>query len=697
MQAASALFSIAALFLGSMAFGGVARAAPAPSLLPLPASMTVRSGAFAPPPIIGVSVPVGDAAARLDAQWLATEAARIGKLKVRIGGARAAVTFARAPASAALGEEGYTLDIDAKGLHIAAATDAGLFHGAATALQLLTPGPASARPVPLPYLHIADTPRFPWRGLMLDSARHLQSVALIEALLDQMARYKLNTFHWHLTDDQGWRLEIRKYPRLTAVGGWRVEAGVPHRLDIDRTTGRPRRYGGFYTQAEVRAVVAYAAARGITVVPEIEMPGHASAAIFAYPELGLKPVDPATLGDWGVFPNLYAPNARTEAFLEAVLTEVMDLFPGRYIHVGGDEAVKDYWKTSPVVQAQIRQLGLKDEDELQGWFINRIGRFLAAHGRKLIGWDEILQGGLPEDAAVMSWHGISGGIQAAKLGHDAVLTPGMPFYFDNRLSPANDEPPGRGLVIALSDVYAYDPLPPSIDAAVAGHILGIQANVWTEHIRLQDRVEHMAFPRAAALAEIGWSPQAARSWPDFLSRLRPAMRRDEAMGLRPAESALSPRATAISNPQTRDNHQLMLCSTGGALNLEAPGPVASEHRPTYLADFTNPCWQWKDADMTGVARIAIAAGRLPFNFLGVDDDKIPLRRQTTAEGELIVHADGCDGPVIATVPMPWVGADPQARVSGRIDPLSGRHDLCFLFTRATLDPWWALGSVELKP
>jgi hexosaminidase len=374
----------------------------------------------------------------------------------------------------------------------------------------------------------------------------------------------------------------------------------------------------------------------------------------------------------------------------------MELFPGRFIHVGGDEAVKDVWTASPEVQARIKALGLKDEDALQSWFINRIGRFLKAHGRRLIGWDEILQGGLPEGAAVMSWHGVSGGMEAARLGHDAVLTPGFPFYFDNRLSPAVDEPPSRGLVIRLADVYAYDPAPPTLDASTRAHILGVQGNVWTEHIRLDERVEHLAFPRAAALAELGWTPQAERQWPDFLARLTPAIKRDEAMGLEPAASALDPEPTPPTDARTRDSHQLTLCTTGGALNLEAPGPVDTDRRAVRLADITNPCWIWKDAALDGVTGAAITASRLPFNFqLGDGVSKVPLSPSLTPDGEFEIRIDGCAGQVIAGGPMPATGADPEARASAALRPTGGRHDLCILFTRPRLDPWWALGSLTL--
>jgi hexosaminidase len=665
-------------------------------LTPYPAIAHQAPGALTLPATISVATPPGDSAALADATWLADETRRIGGPALRPARGPGLIAFRRSP-GITLGPEGYRLDITAKGVIVSASTDVGLFHGAATLLQLLTPEDGAPAPLRLPLVHIEDRPRFAWRGLMLDSARHMQSTGFIEALIDQMARYKLNVLHWHLTDDQGWRIPIDGYPRLTTIGAFRVEAGLPHTLDIDPRTQRPRLYGGFYTKAEIRRVVAYAKVRGIEVVPEIEMPGHASAAILAYPDLGLGPVDPATSGDWGVFPNLYAPSDHTFGFLEHVLSQVMDLFPGRFIHVGGDEAVKDVWKASPEVQARIKALGLKDEDELQSWFINRIGRFLKAHGRRLIGWDEILQGGLPEGAAVMSWHGVSGGMQAAGLGHDAVLTPGFPFYFDNRLSPAMDEPPGRGLVIRLADVYAYDPAPSTMDAATLAHVLGVQANLWTEHIRLDQRVEHMAFPRAIALAEIAWTPQAQREWPDFLGRLQPAMKRDQALGLAPAQGALDPEPTPPADPRTRDSHQLTLCTTGGAMNLEAPGPVDTDRRAVRLADVMNPCWIWKDALLDRVSEVTITASRLPFNFqIGADAAKVPLSPSLTPDGEFEIRLDGCAGQVVAGGPMPPTRENPEARTSATLRPTSGRHDLCVLFTRPKLDPWWALGSVTLS-
>uniref|UniRef100_UPI00286B2299 beta-N-acetylhexosaminidase n=1 Tax=Phenylobacterium sp. TaxID=1871053 RepID=UPI00286B2299 len=361
--------------------------------------------------------------------------------------------------------------------------------------------------------------------------RHFQSVAFIKGLIDQMSLAKLNTLHWHLTDDQAWRLEIRKYPRLTQVGAWRVPAGPAAAKDIDPATGKPRMIGGFYTQDEVRELVAYAAARHITIVPEIEMPGHALAPILAYPSLGSAPPPSENIsGDWGVFPYLYNVEEPTFAFLEDVLAEVIELFPSRYIHVGGDEAVKDQWKSNPGVQARMKALHIASETQLQGWFISRIEQALKARGRRLIGWDEILEGGVAKTATITSWRGVDGAIIAAKLGHDAILSPDPTLYFNNRQSTSPDEPPGRGAVVTLKQVYDFNPMPAALDEDERHHLLGVQANLWTEHARTEERSARMLFPRAAALAEMAWSPADRRDWARFADRLPSQLARYRALG-----------------------------------------------------------------------------------------------------------------------------------------------------------------------
>ncbi len=510
---------------------------PAPQIKVTPAPLSVAAGGDPTPVAVGegetIFAPPGDAAALAVARDLSERVLKTRglTLRVEVGEPPArgapAIVLSR---QAGLGPEAYGLDVETGQARIAATSDAGLFYGAITLWQLLTPDGARG-PVVLPAVKIDDRPQFTWRGLLLDSARHVQSPAFIEGLIDRMARAKLNVLQWHLTDDQGWRLEIKKYPRLTEVGAWRVPAGLASASDVDPKTKAPRRIGGFYTQDQVREIVAYAAARHVTIVPEIEMPGHAQAAIAAYPELGSATPGPAAASsDWGIHPYLYNVDDKTFDFLEDVLTEVMELFPSKYIHIGGDEAVKPQWRANPAVQARMKTLWIGDEDTLQAWFTGRIGQFLTAHGRRLIGWDEVLLGGVPPGAAVTSWRGVDGAIIAAKLGHDAVLSPDPIFYLDHRNSASPQEPPGRGAPITLKDIYDYDPLPAALNAADRTHILGLQANVWTEHIRTEQRTSQMIFPRALALAESAWSAPARRSWSDFADRLPAELARERALG-----------------------------------------------------------------------------------------------------------------------------------------------------------------------
>lgn len=596
----------------------------------------------------------------------------------------------------ATGKEGYRIEVTPQGVTISASQSAGLYYGALTLEQIVMPLRPSQGTVTIPALTIDDAPRFAWRGLLLDSVRHFQSVQAIKSLIEMMSLKKLNVLQWHLTDDQGWRLQIKAYPRLTSVGAWRVPAGEAAQHDIDPKTHRPRLYGGFYTQAQVKDLVAFAAQRNVTIVPEIEMPGHAMAAIVAYPWLGSVAHPPrAVSSDWGVFPYLYKPNDNTFKFLEAVLSETMALFPSAYIHVGGDEAVKDQWKASPAVQARMRTLGMADEDALQSWFIARIGTFLKAHGRHLIGWDEILQGGVPPDATITSWRGIDGAITAAKAGHDTVLSPAPVLYFDNRQAEGRGWPSGRGAIVTLQQVYDFDPAPAALNDAQRQHILGVQANIWTEHIREEFNVFDAAFPRASALAEIAWSPAATHNWADFSARL--------AAGWRPPLVTLPERkpAYALMGPvsQTyRDSHELKLCSNAIALSIEGPAPLAGK-RPVFLHDIMNPCWIDEKVDMTGLTAVRLWAGQLPFNFqIGADRAKVALRPQATPDGEFEIHLDSCDGPKIAAVAMPHAKPDEGlVQVEGPVAPQTGTHDLCLLFTRARLEPYWALYGIDLAP
>lgn len=428
-----------------------------------------------------------------------------------------------------LGEEGYTLNASATGVILEAKTPAGLFYGIQSLLQLLPARPLRDD-VQIPAVQIFDRPRFAYRGMHLDVARHFFSISFIKKYIDVLAMHKMNVFHWHLTDDQGWRIEIKRYPKLTEIGAFRDETVIGHAAGSESYDGK--RYGGFYTQDEVREVVAYARSRFITVIPEIEMPGHAVAALTAYPQFACTEGPFRVMRTWGISKDIFCPKEETFAFLENILTEVLDLFPSSYIHIGGDEAPKDRWKESTMAQEVIRQEGLKDEHELQSYFIRRIEAFLNAKGRKLIGWDEILEGGLSPNATVMSWRGMDGAIAAAQQGHDAIMTPTSFCYFDYYQGDKRFEPMSIGGYLPLEKVYNYEPIPAQLTQDEARHILGTQGNVWAEYLPETENVEYMAFPRATALAEVAWTPVNRKNWLDFQTRLQQQFARLDAMNVR---------------------------------------------------------------------------------------------------------------------------------------------------------------------
>ena len=736
-------------------------------LIPLPAQLDVGRGSFnvdAHTPIVAAD---HAASTRRTARYLAGLIARTRglHLSVRQGAAKAsAIVLLRDLRAPVANREGYALDVTPQGIRITARDDAGLFYGAVTLWQLLTPD-AQHGAVQLPALHIRDQPRFAWRGLMLDSVRHFQSVAEIEQLLNQMAEHKLNVFHWHLTDDQGWRIQIRRYPELTRIGAWRTPPDAGH-------DGEPQRYGGFYTQDDIRRVVAYAAARYITVVPEIDMPGHAQAVVAAYPQFGVTGRRPPVSVDWGVNPYLYNVDDATFRFITHVLDEVMALFPSKYIHVGGDEAVKDQWQASPAVQAKMHALGLKDEDALQGWLIDRVGRYLDAHGRRLVGWDEILDGGVPADATVMSWRGTKGAIKAAQQGHDVVLSPAPDLYLDQLQSDRVDETAGRMPVRDLASVYAFEPVPKELDVAQARHVLGAQANAWTEHMPTMQHVEHAVFPRLAALSEVDWSPAASRDWGSFTSRLPAQFARYRAQGIAYADSAFAAdialdRNAALASgtarvtlsnqagsgvlhytldgsvpgrdsPEYRAPLTLKLPATVRAVTLAADGstlaaprqrvldrasllslsgnempncpgsdfrlrvqplPDATSMAPVYSINVFNTCQVYPATPMDGLATIHVDAVRLERNYALAHEAKLVVSRpHTTPFGELVVHQDRCDGPVLASMPLP----DParSARkfaLHATLPAQHGEHALCLLYTAPTDGPLYALDRVALLP
>ena len=694
---------LAALMSLGMAAAG--RAATPLPLLPMPASVVAQPGSFAVP---GAGITADGAGGRQAADRLRDLVALSGGPALSLS-AHGTIRFRHD--SRIAGDEAYRLVVTPAVTTVSASTDTGLYYGAETLWQLI----AASKDGRIPAVTINDKPAFAWRGVMLDSARHFQPVGYVEQLIDRMAMAKLNTLHWHLSDDQGWRIQIKRYPRLTSIGACRQEAGA---AGVD-AAGKPVEDCHYYTQAQIRAVVAYAQAHHVTIVPEIDMPGHATAMVAAYPALASIADPPkAPSNQWGVLPNLLNPSPATFTFVDHVLDEVMALFPGRYIHVGGDEAVKDQWRANPAIQAQIRRLGLKDENALQGWFTAQLGAYLDKHGLRLIGWDEILEGQVPADATVMSWHGIDGAITAAKAGHDAILAPSPIFYLDHIQSDSGDEPPGRGAVIDWRQLYGFDPSPAALTPDQRRHILGLQVNLWTEHVRTVAYADRMLWPRAAILAELAWS-NPPKDWPGFSQRLVAAMQRWQRMGLGYDRTPLEPEATfggsdaaltvalrqpaaigtiryttdgmapsprspaydqpltlapgtalvaqsfagdtALGSPRrwliapellrTRTASEMALCGQAVPLRLEDDGPTDGV-RKVHWADIMHPCWVWHGAPLDGVTRITAEVGRLPFNFaIGADIDKIVYEKPATPAGELKVRRDGCTGPVIATVPM----------------------------------------------
>ena len=453
----------------------------------------------------------------------------------------------------------------------------------------------------------------------------------------------------------------------------------------------------FCTQEDAKKIVAYAAARGITVVPEIEMPGHASALLTAYPQFGASEHPPTAVpSDWGVYPNVLNLERPTLAFLEDVLTEVMAIFPSKYIHVGGDEVDTSHWRASARIQERMRELGIADVKGIQHWLTLRMARYLEASGRRLVGWDDILGPDLPRSAVVMSWRGTRGALAAAAQGHDSVLAVDPTLYFDHLQTNSPSEPPGRASVISLEDVYRFEPMRPEIPEESRHHVLGLQGNLWTEHIRTEARVGWMAFPRAAAVAELGWTPAARRDWYDFRRRLAAMPARYEALGMTYAKTAFAPPAPPAAG-MLRTSRELELCSDKIPLSLEDDAPLEGP-RARFHVDIMNPCWLFRAAHLDGVRAIEARVGQVPFNFqIGDDVNQIHFPRPRTLEGELEVRRDNCGGTLLARIPL-----EPAARSEAvttlppeAIPEQTGIHDLCLRFAQPGLDPLWVIDSVRL--
>ena len=740
----------------------------APSLIPFPAHIELQDGRY----VVSAGTPLraGGAAAEVAHTFSQLSAATLGlTLPATPASARTGITFALDDALVEAPPEAYRLAIGTNGIEIRAAHSHGLFNGAMTLWQLLASAPREGDDIVLPTLRIDDAPRFAWRGYMLDSARHFHEVDDIKRLLDAMAQHKLNVFHWHLTDDQGWRIEIRKYPRLTELGGCREAAG-----DLDPATGMERRQCGWYTQAQIRDIVAYAAQRHITVVPEIDLPGHATAAIAAYPELGVEGRAIPVSNQRGIHANLFNVEESTFAFLEDVFAEVAALFHSPYLHVGGDEALKDQWKASARVQSRMRELGVADEAALQSWFIHRLERILAAQGRRLVGWDEILEGGLAPNAIVMSWRGTEGGIAAARMGHDVVMSPVATMYLDYLQTASPNEPAGRPKLNTLETFYRFEPVPTELDAIQRRHIIGLQANMWTGDTRRFTGVEHNSFPRLAAVAETGWTPSERKDYASFLRRLPAQLQRYRALGIgyagtpfevmldatpfdtgaafpaRNARVALSNplgydvrytldgsaptftspryraplrlplpatlRAAAFSDgvplaetdtfridPRgllSRSDDQLTVCDASGpVLRMEDDGPPGVPGALFNVAILA-PCWHWREAPLTGTSGVRVHAGRLPYLFqLGADDAQRRFLPAETAHGELDIRADGCEGPRVASAPLPSTPAADGFEVVEAMwsSPVDGPRDLCIRFSGDTRPAMWVLDTITLLP
>jgi hexosaminidase len=495
------------------------------AVIPQPVKVAERTGQFTLTPRTVIWTDAG--AASIGHQFAGyIEPATGFIMRVRTGGAppAAGIVFRLDGSLKNLGPEGYLLDVRPTRIVARAPQRAGLFYAVQTLRQLLPPeilreAPAGDVKWTVPAVTIEDFPRFGWRGAHLDAGRHFMPKEFVKKYIDLLALHKLNTFHWHLTEDQGWRLEIKRYPKLTEVGAWRKETIVGRNRRDAQAQYDGKRHGGFYTQEDAREIVAYAKARFIDVVPEIEMPGHAVAAIASYPELGLgDPVEVATR--WGIFSDILNAEPSTVTFMQNVLTEVMAIFPGRYIHIGGDEADKAKWKTNARIQERIKELGVSDEHGLQSWFIRQMDTFLTAHKRRLVGWDEILEGGLAENAVVMSWRGTKGGIDAARAGHDVVMAPTSNTYLDYAQSTdTSKEPLGQSAVLPIEKVYAYEPLPDELEPQFTKHVLGAQAQLWTEYMATPKDVEYMAYPRLSALAEVVWTPKERKDYAGFTTRL----------------------------------------------------------------------------------------------------------------------------------------------------------------------------------
>lgn len=486
-----------------------------------------------------------------------------------------------------IGNEGYNLEVGASNITISANTKAGIVYGMQSIFQLL-PSIRTNALLQIPCIQVKDYPRFGYRGMMLDVSRHFFGPEFVKEYIDLMASYKMNRFHWHLVDDPGWRIEIKKYPELTKTGAWRVDKTNKNWSDRQQAIpGEKATYGGYYTQEQIKDIVKYAAERNVTIIPEIEMPGHVASAVATFPYLSCNQIPqlPMTGGNYSNMSSNYCPgNDSVFTFIENVLSEVIQLFPSTYIHVGGDEVDKSSWKKCVRCQHRMKVEGLKTEEELQSYFVKRVEKFIISKKRKIIGWDEILEGGIAPEATIMSWRGEAGGIEAAKMDHDVVMTPGYPLYFDHYQAGPEGEPQAFGGMNTLKNVYDYEPIPKELNASQAKFVMGAQANLWTEMITTAEGIEYMVLPRMLALAEVVWSTKDSRNWNDFNVRLKNQFRGFEQRGIRYCKGNFKVNIVPVSqNGQL--NVSLNTESINGEIHYTTDGSYPNAFSPLYTTPF----------------------------------------------------------------------------------------------------------------
>lgn len=505
------------------------------NIIPQPVNLRVSTGVFNFDSNLSINYSVADNGLKAAAVFFNSYVKAVCGFSLQVNIAKSKSIRLSLQKITGIGEEGYQLDVTPTGIAIKANTKAGIIYGMQSLFQTL-PAIRTNAVVQIPCLEIVDYPRFKWRGMHLDVSRHFFSPDMVKEYIDLLASYKMNIFHWHLVDDQGWRIEIKKYPLLTAVGAWRVnQTDKIWGTEPIAKEGEKPTYGGYYTQSQIKEIIEYAKERNVTIIPEIEMPGHVASAIASYPSLSCsqQPQLPLTGGSYGNQTSCYCSgNDSVFLFLENVLNEMIDLFPSKYIHIGGDEVDKTDWKKCPRCQARIKAEGLKNEEGLQSYFIKRIEKYLIAKNKKLIGWDEILEGGLAPEATVMSWLGENGGIQAAKMNHDVIMTPRKSCYFNNYQAGPEGQPKAGNSMITLKTVYDYEPVPKELDTIGAKHVLGAEGCIWTEYIGNVEHLEYMALPRMPALAEVLWTPAKQKNWSQFNQRLQVLFKRYEQKGIR---------------------------------------------------------------------------------------------------------------------------------------------------------------------